>query len=186
MLAAGCGDGGAASSAADGGRLADAGSDEQQLRACDVPEPCFESTALMVEGRVAHVLLFDCVIRGLAAGTPGRYLHATDSMWSDGSVGARHTLLLQEDGSALYTRAPHESGSPSVEVGEPRAQRCVLRPRSYFEACVAAFEGYVAVPFGTPPSQEAWTCAFGSGGAETASELDWFERCEDLSPIACE
>jgi hypothetical protein len=44
----------------------------------------------------------------------------------------------------------------------------------------------VAVPFGTPPSNEAWACAFGDGDGETASELDWFESCEALEPLVCE
>jgi hypothetical protein len=107
-------------------------------------------------------------------------------MWSDGAVGARHTLVVADDGSALYTSAPHATGSASVDADAAQAQRCVLRPRSYFEACVTAFEGYVAVPFGTPPSDEAWACAFGSGDAETPGELDWFESCEALSPVVCE
>jgi hypothetical protein len=185
-LLAACADDGASDPAADAGQVVDDGSDEQQLRACELAEPCFESTALMVENRIAHVLLFDCVIRGLAAGTPGRYLHATDAMWSDGSIGARHTLIVAEDGSALYTRVPHATGAASVDASGASAQRCVLRPRSYFEACVGAFEGYVAVPFGTPPSSEAWLCAFGRGDGTAPSELDWFESCEPLSPLACE
>lgn len=181
----GCGDDAAGEPATDGGSVVDAGSGEDQLRACEVEEPCFESTALMVEGRIAHVLLFDCAIRGLAAGTPGRYRHVTDSMWSAGSVGARHTLIVAEDGTALYSRVPQATGSGSVGDAEPEALRCVLKPQSYFEACVTAFESYVAVPFGTPPSDEAWACAFGNGDAETPSELAWFESCEALSPIAC-
>jgi len=192
LLALGCGDDSA--TANDGGSIADGGdagepgdnADEQALRACELEEPCFESNAQMVENRIAHVLLFDCVVRGLAARTPGRYLHLADSTWSDGSVGARHTLLVEEDGSVLYTRVAYSSGPAPINGNGAKGQRCVLRPASYFEACATAFEGYDPVPFGTPPSAEAWACAFGNGDGVTPGELDWFESCEELSPLTCD
>ena len=167
---------------------ADAGPnpDEAALKACELVEPCNESSAQMVENRIAHVLLFDCVVRGLAARTPGRYMHRTDSTWSNGSAGARHTLVIAEDGSALYTRVPYGSGPVTIDGPDAPGQRCVLKPASYFEACAAALESYSAVPFGTPPSDEIWACAFGNGDATTPSELDWFESCEAFAPIACE
>lgn len=174
--------------AEDAAVAADAGPnpDEAMLKACDIAEPCHESSAQLVENRIAHVLLFDCVARGLAARTPGRYMHRTDSAWSNGSAGARHTLVIAEDGAALYTRVPYGSGPVSIEGSDAPGQRCVLKPVSYFEACATALESYSAVPFGTPPSDEIWACAFGNGDATTPSELDWFERCEELSPLACE
>ena len=194
-FAPGCGDDSTAAvdsgvdgGAADGGDAGepDDNPDEQALRACELEEPCFESNAQMVENRIAHVLLFDCVVRGLAARTPGRYLHLTDSTWTNGSAGARHTLLVAEDGAVLYTRVPYGGGPATIDGSEVKGQRCVLRPPSYFEACATAFEGYAPVPFGTPPSDEAWACAFGNGDGVTPSELAWFESCEELSPLACE
>lgn len=160
--------------------------DEAALKACALEEPCFESNAQMVENRIAHVLLFDCVVRGLADRMPGRYAHLTDSTFSNGSVGARHTLVIADDGSALYTRVPYASGPVTIDGSDAPGQRCVLKPASYFEACATALESYSAVPFGTPPSAEIWACAFGNGDATTPSELDWFESCEELSPLACE
>jgi hypothetical protein len=35
-------------------------------------------------------------------------------------------------------------------------------------------------------SDEAWACAFGDGDATTPSQLDWFESCEEDTPLACE
>ncbi len=175
-------------SAGDAAITADAGAnpDEVALEACQVAEPCNASSAQMVENRIAHVLLFDCIVRGLAARTPGRYVHLTDSTWSNGSAGARHTLVVGADGSTSYTRVPYGSGPVTIDGSDVPGQRCVLRSASYFEACATALESYSAVPFGTPPSDEIWTCAFGNGDATTPSELDWFESCEEHSPPACE
>jgi hypothetical protein len=170
----------------DAGEEAGANPDEATLKACELEEPCFESNAQMVENRIAHILLFDCVMRGLADRTPGRYAHLTDSTFSNGSAGARHTLVVAGDGSALYTRVPYVSGPVTIDGSDAAGQRCVLKPASYFEACATALASYSAVPFGPPPSDALWACAFGNGDATTPSELAWFESCEELSPLACE
>jgi len=158
-------------------------SGEEALWMCEAQEPCVESIAQMVDGSIAHVLRLDCAMRELAVRTPGRYRHVTDSAMAGDSTGARHTVVVTDDGSVLYARVPYLA-MPGDGIAEP-ARRCVLRPTSYFEACQSAIESSAGVPFGPEPSEQAWGCAFGRGDARTPSELDWFESCEDLSPFTC-
>lgn len=61
------------------------------------------------------------------------------------------------------------------------SQRCRLKARSYFEACLAEVQASTA-----SDDDAAWACLFGDGTSLSASHLDWFESCEREAPPRCE
>lgn len=167
--------------------------DERALLACSVDDLCeFPTTSQIVEGsNVAYVATTACTFEALAERRPGRHVHTTDHTWTNGALGAKHTLLVRADGSALYSRVPYggyvifegnrERFVPYEEAADPGA-RCTLKPPSYFEDCrVAIGEAEMA-----REGSAAYRCAFGDGDRDTTSHLSWFESCETVSPIACE
>jgi len=149
--------------------------DEERLYACEDEEPCGLSFAGIVEGSANAVTRerLRCTITALGDRVPGRYLHDTDSTLSTGSATARHTLRFNDDGSVSYVRRLTVDGERTVE----EAQRCELKPASYFEACEAALHG---------DNEEGFRCAYGAGDNAIDTALEWFERCEPDSPLACD
>ena len=85
-------------------------SDEAALKACELAEPCNESSAQMVENRIAHVLLFDCVVRGSPrarpAATASDRQHLVERLggarhtWSSPRMARRCTRVCRTAGAA--------------------------------------------------------------------------------------
>jgi hypothetical protein len=179
--------------------------DAQTLLACDVPEPCGQTSAQLVEAYDHSIGASNvCLMNALAERTPGRYRHRNDSTFGNGSVGAEHTLILHDDGSVLYARVPYfYVFGPSLEDPPPPppdpGSRCALKPASYFRGCLAAVQfatggegdgsgvDGVAGAGGSAETDEenAWRCVFGTGEVATPSTLEWFEQCAEESPVAC-
>lgn len=178
--------------------------DAARLAQCALPEPCGagETLAQYVEQRTpssrnVSVPGAACLLDALAARTPGRYLHMNDHTAASGGFGARHSLVITPDGSALYVRVPYagqvydgEEWVDATPAPAPAAKRCTLAPREYFEACKAGLAGL-------PPDdslQEAvpdatWACLFGPEepyDAYYTTDLPWFTACETESPAPCE
>ncbi|HTV24650.1 MAG TPA: hypothetical protein VMG12_38425 [Polyangiaceae bacterium] len=173
----------------DGGPATEDLSELRALEACDVPEPCGESFAQLIEG-MTHNIRKDgasCVLRSLADRRPGRYTHRTESTYGNGSTAVLHVFVVAADGSVAYVRDPTrytsspESGS-EVLPPDP-AQRCTLKPASYFEQCLAAVEA--AVPNSNSSADPAWPCTYGDGVFAQPSRLDWFESCTPEAPPRC-
>src|SRR5688572_24256919 len=82
--------------------------DELALLACTVEQPCeFRAISQQIEGSSDATLAgTECVFTALAAGRPGRYLHQTEHTFTNGTYGAKHTVIVREDGTALYARTP--------------------------------------------------------------------------------
>jgi hypothetical protein len=165
--------------------------DVQALAGCDVEEPCAETEAQLVEG-YSHNLdpRAVCVFSALADRRPGRYEHSTDSTFTNGGVGARHTLVVGSDGTVAYVREPYQTGSqPPYELPPVEPLRCTLKPASYFEACRAAMAGQPDGGGPTSPAGDdavAWSCGFGDGVSNKPSNLLWFESCVHEAPLRCE
>lgn len=171
--------------------------DELTLLACEVEQPCeFRAISQQVEGSSdATVGGTACLFEALATGRAGRYLHQTEHAFTNGSYGAKHTVIVMDDGTAFYARTPYGGYGletwfvPLDEAPDP-GKRCTLKPQSFFQDCLAAITGEPQFPstsqgYGAPNSL-AFECAFGDGYHERTSHLLWFESCEDESPIACE
>jgi hypothetical protein len=153
--------------------------DYDRLYDCADEEPCGLSFTGNLEGgenAITHARL-RCTIEGLGARAPGRYLHDTDSSFSDSSSSVRHTLIVNEGGSVQYVRSVTIDGVKTIEP----AQRCVLQSGEYFASCLAALD----TP-DTSDGSEPWLCAFGDGERAAESNLGWFESCETETPLVCE
>lgn len=172
------GRGGAGGSAGRGGGQAPSEFDE--LKACSAAEPCEGSLAQLVEGSMRNVdrASARCLLTGLRDRTPGRYLHDTDSTFSNGSVGAHHVLLAASGGAVRYARDVYAFASPNSppEPIDPPAQRCQLADPSFFAGCLDALGA------SGPVSDAAWQCLFGDGTATEPSRLPWFTSCAAEAP----
>jgi hypothetical protein len=194
MLLAACGsnpsngtdpfpDAGAAGATASAGEGGTAGaSDFERLSDC-APGACARKSLAQLVEAYSHNIDREgvgCVLSALRDRTPGSLSHQTDSTFSNGSVSADHVLVISADGSVLYARRRSSSGFTSTRIDDP-AERCVLKPASYFEACLTALA--------LPPANmdaEAWSCAYGDGATPTAdTNLLWFEECVAESPATC-
>lgn len=156
-----------------------AADDYDRLYNCADDEPCGLSFAGNLEGgdnAITHSRLL-CTLNALGTRAPGRYLHDTDSSFTDGSSSVRHTLILNEGGSVQYVRSVTVDGVKTIEP----AQRCVLKASAYFEACHEALNGPE-----TEDGSEPWLCAFGDGARAAESALGWFESCATETPLVCE
>jgi hypothetical protein len=157
------------------------------LEACDVPEPCNSSAVQLIEAYTRNIQkeVVSCVLGALAERRPGRYVHATEAIFSNGQTRAEHVFVVAADGSVAYVRDPSQGfstpGQPENVIPPDPAQRCTLKPESYFEACLADVQA--AERF---DDDAAWACTFGDGTSLVPSRLDWFERCEAESPPRCE
>ena len=155
--------------------------DEALLLECRAPERCDKGFAQLIENSAQHIELapVQCILEELSKAEAGRYVHETNSTFTNGAFGARHTLLVEFD-SVLYTRVPYAYADDvtSGEMPEP-AQRCALPDLSYFTDCLAALES-------DPNGAQAWSCVFGDGDATTPSRLGWLIACVDESPVVCE
>lgn len=171
---------GATGSAGEGGAAGE--SDFERLSECAAGACARKSLAQLVEAYSHNIDRegVGCILRALRDRTPGSLSHQTDSTFSNGSVSADHVLVVSADGSVLYARRRTSSGFTSRRIDDP-AERCVLKPASYFEACLTALA--------LPPADrdaEAWSCAYGDGATPTSdSNLLWFEECVTESPAAC-
>ena len=156
-------------------------SDFELLEACAAPEPCGTGYAQLIENAThnIHADTVLCLMNALGARTPGKYLHETDSTFSNGSVGAEHRLVVVGD-EVAYARVRYTVHTGYERMAEP-GQRCRLKPASYFEACADALVN-------SPPRDDAvaWACAFGDGAVTTPSTLEWFESCSEDSPARCD
>jgi hypothetical protein len=173
------GRGGAGGSAAGSGG-GQATSEFDELKACAAAEPCEGSLAQLIEGSMRNVNRerARCVLTGLRDRTPGRYLHNTDSTFSNGSVGADHLLLVSSGGAVRYARDVYASAAPvnPPEPIDPPAQRCELADPSFFAGCLDA----LSAP--GPVSDATWQCLFGDGTATEPSRLPWFTSCAAEAP----
>jgi hypothetical protein len=178
------GSAGAPGGAGNGGAGGVAGSpgDFEVISGCASGSCTRQSSAQLIEAFSQYIDrdALACVLTALRDRSLGRYTHGTDSTFTSGSVGAHHTIVVLPDGAALYARRRYSSGTVVVTYEPEPAERCVLQPTSYFDACLTALER----SSGTM-DPEAWSCAFGSGGVTTPSTLHWFESCETESPPIC-
>jgi hypothetical protein len=161
----------------------DCPSDETILHACAAAEPCEPGDASLVEAfsRSAQWTPISCILEALESRAPGRYEHETMSVFSNGTTGTRHTLVVQSDGSALYSRVPYAygMGTPtSGEMPEP-AKRCTLATPSYFADCLSRIAT-------APDDAATWPCAYKSETPVGPTELDWLTDCVEASPAVCE
>jgi len=183
-LGAGTGGGGDAGEMNAAGAPPATNADAETLQHCAGSAPCDRSLVQLVENSSREI---DgptrCVLASLAARTPGRYEHETVAAFSNGSTGATHYLVVNEDGSVLYARVPHQLGAGQPPLPPDPGQRCTLKPASYFEDCAQAVD---AAATAHPVGDVAWHCAFGTGDSSTPSTLEWFESCSLESPLACE
>lgn len=174
----------------DGGPSNEDLSELRALEACGVPDRCEPAPFVQLIEDSAHNVpseLVSCLLVGLAERRPGRYVYRTEAVFSNGSTDAKHVFVVAADGSVAYVRDPHQffsgpdSARETVLPPDP-AQRCTLKPASYFEACLADVQA------ATSPLDDdaAWACVFGDGSSTRASRLDWFESCERESPPRCE
>jgi hypothetical protein len=158
------------------------------LEACDVPEPCTAPSVVQLIENYTHNIqteLASCVLGALAQRRPGRYLHRTEAVFSNGNTQAQHVLVVAADGSVAYVRDPSQvfstPGQLETVIPPDPAQRCTLKPASYFEACLAEVQA------ATPSDDDAaWACVFGDGTSLVPSRLDWFESCTREAPPRCE
>ena len=163
---------------------ADAGPDERDfevLSSCLGGSCEVQGYAQLIEAgfRNIHRDSVSCVLSALRDRSAGRYAHETNSTFSNGGVGAHHVIVGFDDGTATYARQRY--GTPGFASYDPEpGQRCVLKPPSYFDDCLAALETTSA-----HLDDEGWRCAFGDGGTTTPSSLEWFESCESESPASC-
>jgi hypothetical protein len=156
------------------------------LEACDVPEPCNSSAVQLIEAYTHNIQkeVSSCVLGALAERRPGRYVHTTEAIFSNGQTRAEHVFVVAADGSVAYVRDPSQNfstpGQAENVIPPDPAQRCTLKRASYFEACLADVQA------ATPSDDEAaWACVFGDGTSLVPSRLDWFERCQAESPPRC-
>jgi hypothetical protein len=165
-----------------------AAEDQATLRSCGAPSPCAATAVGIIEGLHATPLAseFECVLTALAQRTPGLYRHQTSHSLTNGSWQASHTLLIQADGSALYTRTvsgsvgfPPDFESMPIE-GAAAGQRCALKPASYFETCLETANGASA----DPELAALSTACVSDGSLSAPGQLPWIESCEDASPLA--
>jgi len=180
---AGVGGMGGAGSGGGGAAGASGKSDFDVLSGCASGACAAESSAQLIEAFTQYIdrASLPCVLTALRDRSVGRYAHDTNSSFTNGVVGAEHAVVVLASGAAFYARRRYGSGA-GIPSYEPEAgQRCVLKPSSYFDACLAALER----PTGPSMDPEAWSCAFGSGTVTTPSTLEWFESCETESPASC-
>lgn len=175
------------------GYFVQTGDDELTLLACEVEEPCDNRTMSQITegGNRASVEGMGCLFEALGQRRAGRYVHRTDHTFTSGSQGAKHTLIVSSDGTAVYARVPY-GGYWTLDDGRERwvsddeapdpGQRCILKPSSYFTDCLSAIAEAGQAVDGSP----AYDCAFGDGDRDSTSHLSWFESCETESTIACE
>jgi hypothetical protein len=117
------------------------------------------------------------MMRGLAARTPGRYVHSTHDANGFSSTGDEYVVIVSSDGSARYAETGSFSSATAPQVVRTfqPGKSCVLNPASYFEACVLALDSDTGA---TRP--EAWQCAFGD------LENAWFEQCDEPPLLSCD
>jgi len=148
------------------------------LRACDAPMPCGPSSAHVTEGLASIVREnFECLLSGLAAPTPGRYQHSTHDANGFSSTGIDYVLIVSSDGSVRYGESGSYSSATAPDVVRTfqPGKSCVLKPASYFEACLLALDS-----FATDPRSAAWQCAFGD------LESAWLEQCDEPPLLSCD
>jgi hypothetical protein len=175
----------AAGNGGSSGGSAGAGSgDVTRLNACVAATPCEDSSAQLIEGFThnIHTERLVCVLKALGDRVPGRYTHRTDSTFTSGNVVAEHKFVLNVNGVAYARKTT--SGGVGAPAGagsvEGQGARCQLKPKTYFDACLAAVQDEAK------NKDLAWRCAFGDGTATLPSNLEWFESCVTESPIKCE
>jgi hypothetical protein len=170
-----------------------AAADQETLLACGAAETCAATTTGMIENLYAYppAADFECLFTALAERKPGLYEHQTSHSFTNGSWQVAHTLLVREDGTALYTRVGGGSlgvppdWEPMTIEGSAPGLRCALKPASYFEDCLAALET-TETEYDQVVATTAWSCVFGGSISITPPAMPWLESCEDASPLACE
>jgi hypothetical protein len=157
--------------------------DYATLTGCGETSSCPSSLAqLVVDETHGFSVESTCLLRALRDRTVGLYLHRAEVAHSDGYDGADHAVWVDPDGTARYVRrgyvggATPDDGQFFYEVPHP-AERCTLKPASYFDDCANAFDGPV------PDDDLAWSCVYGP--LEGGVLMDWFETCIVESPLAC-
>jgi hypothetical protein len=160
--------------------------DIEALLACALDEPCPKPEVQFIEGDSYFIPVdqVTCVMNALAARAPGRYRYLTESAYGNGGVETEHVLVVTSNGSVIYGRKPDLTVLGLTEEeshpGSDPARRCRLKPASFFEGCVSQLQP------STSESAVGEDCAFGDGGSFMASQLPWFEACEEQSPARCE
>jgi len=159
-------------------RFSDGPSDREELLECEVAARCLPQITpyTITPDRMA------CILEGLGERKLERYVHETESSWTNGSAGANQVLITRDDGSAYYARTKYvDLMSLDPALIKEATQLCTLRDPSYFNACA---EAALAVQPRDPSAARAWECAFGEGD-EHPTEFDVFEGCESAS-ASCE
>lgn len=154
--------------------------DFETLSNCDVPEPCPPSGADLIEGmHLLHERGARCVLEALRDGAPGRYVHKTSTNVAYGGpqVSTDYVLVVSASGEARYawTSQGSLSSSPPPPRLPPPAQRCQLKPASYYQACLDALASFDRYDLADP----AWRCVY-------TSVDSWLDDCVTESPARCE
>lgn len=166
-----------------------AAADEAALLACAAPEPCAPTSISWNDGGGASPLSpddgYDCVMNALGARTPGLYRHVRATSDAAGYSNSTMTVLVREDGSALFTRVDAGSNLQGLVSGGTPAQRCSLKAPSYYQGCLDAIVSSFMPDAELEVEAQARECTFGGSTSED-SPMQWVEGCEAVSPVACE
>jgi hypothetical protein len=183
------GNGGDAGAAGSGGApdMPDGPNLLEQLKACEVEEPCKASSVQLVEGSQKIVAEEEtrCLLEALRDRRPGRYLHSSNSTDSATSQGADHVIVVSDDGDVLHAARSYSSKYDGSSGESIRGERCHLKDAAYFEACLEGADAGSVDGAGGAGSDETWDCLFGSGWPDTRG-LVWLEGCETAETLACE
>lgn len=173
------GDGSTAAAGANGAGAPAGETELELLNACEAEEPCPPSSAQLIEGftRTFDAERAACLLRALRDRTPGRYQHEVGDTNTATSRGTAHTVVLTGGDEAMYASVSHSSSYDGRSDNSAYGAPCRLKPRSYFDACLAALQADVVPPGSQSP---AWDCVFSAAG------MPWFSSCDEAGELSCE
>jgi hypothetical protein len=158
-----------------------------ELKACEVAEPCRPSFVQLVEGS-SRTLSTErdtrCVLEALRDRLPGRYQHSTDSTDSATSAGVDHVIVVGDDGNVLHAARSHSSKYDGSSSQNSSGERCRLKEEAYFEACLEGLDA-ASVAGGGGAGNDTWDCLFDTD-PQSPRTLGWLEGCEPAETLACE
>ncbi len=130
-------------------------SPSQTLLDCDVPEPCAGQDTRWYSGESNHVEAgMSCVMRGLALGTPGRYVVSYQLLSAGPTPTTTYVLMV----------GSYVSGySVTYTDGTDQTWRCAISSTSDLFACADSLDAGAALP-----------CARGP--------MPWVSNCEPVVP----
>ncbi len=102
---------------------------------CEAPQatcPEDQVTCTGADLTVTSVEGLDCLLKGLGAGTPGRY--SWDITSGDGLAGSSHSLYVRDDGTAFVSSYEYHE----LEYSYTAVERRTLADSGFFKDCAAA------------------------------------------------